>query len=137
MSVFGTMAWVLDRVDIRTQRELRCVLRSYERRLDARLIALYATGPSAPRGLLLEHHGDDAIMPRPFPLISSSVASYETVHGADGDDHEAVVHRIRIGRGLPPLGIVVVDMDAEGPAALNAVEDCADEVEEIVVRAIE
>lgn len=134
--IFRSVDWILERLDVRAQREMRRVLRTYEQALDARLVAVFATGPSAPHGVLMEYHGDDAVMPRPFPFIASSIPSHETVACVDGDEHAAVVHRFRIGRGLPALGIVVLDVGALGPTVLDAVEECADKIEDIVVRAI-
>ncbi len=116
------------------QLKLREQLRRLRDEADATLAVLFMVG--VVDALLLEYAGDRRLVPTPLPRDVPPVPSLEILRCADGDDHDVVLHAVRIGRGWPALGLAVVDGAAPPPALLDVVEDAGARIEASVVRAI-
>lgn len=128
----GTGDWLLVRIDPRTALKLRKELRRLQRDLDAIFVGLWV---STTRGdVLVEYAGEHAIAPESCPFIASTVPSFETVRGADGDDYAAVLHRPRLGRDMPRLSLLAMMND--DAAAFDVVEEAGERLEAILVEAL-
>lgn len=130
----GTGDWLLARIDARVELKLRKELRRLQHDLDAIFAGLWV---ATTRGdILVEFAGEIAVAPSSCPFVHTSVPTFETFVGADGLQHDAVVHRPRLGRGMPRLDLLVVDAAGADSAALfDAVESGSERVEEILVDA--
>lgn len=132
----STAEWLLGKLDLHAQLELRRVLRELDRRSDARMVSVWVIElDGTPR--LVEYAGDDAVRPRALPRATESVPSYATLTCRGGEAHEAVVHRVRLGRGMPSVLLVLVDAHLHGPGPMKLVEDYGERVEQIIVDAVE
>lgn len=76
------------------QLALRKEMRRLEREADARLVVLRLPAGFGTSSMVVEHAGDDAVMPRRYPELISTVPSYEVAMCGDGEEHDALVHRI-------------------------------------------
>lgn len=127
----STAAWLLARVGPRVELQLRNLLRSLEREADARLVSLHVVDGFGTH--LLEFAGDDAIMPTALPWNTSSVPSFVTVRCRDRESRAALAHRVRLGRGMPRVLLVVLDSIETTPELMDQVEDVGARVEEVLV----
>ena len=130
----GSIESLLTVISPRLEIKIRGQLRRLERDTDSTLVVLWIID-GGPR-CVLEFSGEIAARPLRFPDIESTVPSYSTVVDRDGHSHDAVIHSVRLGRGMPGLGLAVVDFGcAPGAALLDAVEDYGEAVAEMVVEA--
>ena len=135
MIVPGSIAAVLDALTLRAQLDLRTELRELRTVADAMLAVLWLTDGG--RTELLEYAGDRTLLPLPLPQITSSVPTFENVRCRDHDEHPAVVHAVRIGRGMLAAGLLLVDAHLPPPRLVDAVEGAGARAEKIIVRALE
>lgn len=131
----GSAEWLLARIDAHVALMLRKELRRIQRDLDAVFAGLWLT---TTRGdVLVEFAGEVAFAPPNCPLVQATVPIFEEYVSADGLQHEAVVHRPRLGRGMPRLALLIADPRGHGnPVVFDAVEASGERVEEILVAAI-
>ncbi|MGE0790071.1 MAG: hypothetical protein AB7S26_30640 [Sandaracinaceae bacterium] len=131
----GTGDWLLASIDARVELRLRKELRSAQRDLDAVFAGLWVT---TIRGdVLVEFAGELAVAPEGCPLVHTTIPTFETFVGVDGLHHDAVIHRPRLGRGMPRLSVLVADPAGMSSAELfDAVEASTERVEEILVAAL-
>lgn len=131
----GTGDWLLARVDARTELNLRKELRRLQREVGLLFVGLWV---SSTRGdVLIEFSGESATAPQRYPFITTSVPTLDSFRGLDGVDHDAVVYRPRLGRGMPHLGLLAADVRGlEASGLYDAMEQLGDAVEEILVSAI-
>ncbi|MFO0684927.1 MAG: hypothetical protein U0234_22910 [Sandaracinus sp.] len=128
----NTAEHLLSRIDARTELKLRRELRRLQRDVGLLFVGLWV---SSTRGdVLIEFAGESAIAPQRYPFITTSAPTLEPFRGSDGEDHEAVVYRPRLGRGMPQLGLLAADVRGLDASPLyDAVEGTGDAVEEILV----
>lgn len=131
----GTAAWLLARVGPRVELQLRNLLRGLEREADARLVSLHVVDGFGTH--LLEFAGDDAIMPTALPWNTSSVPSFVDVRCRDRESRTALVHRVRLGRGMPRALLVVLESIETTPALVELAEDVGARIEEVLVATVE
>lgn len=137
LTIPGTLDWLNARLDLRGRRELRAILRRLERACDARLAVLWASETYA-KNAVIEYSGDDAVMPPALPELASSIPSREVLRDRHGEQHDAVVHKIRLGGGVPILGAAIVVPGVEDPNELfDAIERAGAAVEGVLVEAVE
>lgn len=131
----GAGDWLLARIDARAELKLRKELRRLQREVGLLFVGLWV---SSTRGdILIEFSGEAAIAPQRYPFVSSSVPTLEVFRGSDGEEHDAVLYRPRLGRGMPPLGLLAADVRGlDGSALFDTVEQLGDAVEEILVGAL-
>lgn len=127
--------WLLARIDARTELRLRRALRGLQRDIGLLFVGLWVTTTSG--DVLIEFSGESAVAPRRYPFVLTNSPTLESFGGPDGTDHEAVVYRPRIGRGMPRLGLLAADVRGlDAPALYDAVERLGDTVEEILVSVV-
>lgn len=133
----GTRQWLLARLDLRVLFALRTELRALVAMTDASYAGLFITRAPGPSTDELEWAGEHVLGPRALPELRSTMPSFGDVVCRDGDARHSVIHRVRLGRQMPQLGLSVVD---PGPGAASSVfevvELSAHRLEEIVVTAI-
>jgi hypothetical protein len=131
----GTGDWLLARIDVRVELQLRRELRRLQRDLDAVFAGLWVATISG--DVLVEFAGEMAVAPAQCPFVEPTVPTFETFVGADGTHHDAVVHRPRLGRGMPRLSMLVADAARTEAAELfDAIESSAERIEDILVGAV-
>ncbi|MBZ0121180.1 MAG: hypothetical protein K8H88_29565 [Sandaracinaceae bacterium] len=131
----GTREWVrttfTPRVELRLRKELRALLRT----TDARAVALWH--PRDRDADLITFAGDLDAVPEQAVERRSSVPSFQDVRLRDGSREVAVVHGVRLGRGLPSLTLAAVACGVDRSTDLfDAVELVGEALEEIVVSAL-
>lgn len=131
----GTGDWLLARIDARVELKLRKELRRLQREVGLLFVGLWV---SSTRGdVLIEFSGESAIAPQRYPFVTTSVPTQEVFRGSDGEEHDAVLYRPRLGRGMPQLGLLAADVRGLDVSALfDAVEQLGDDVEDILVAAL-
>lgn len=130
----GTGDWLLARVDARVELKLRKELRRLQRDLDAIFVGLWVAATRS--DVLLEFAGEIAIAPSRCPSVSSTAPSFETLLCADGAEHDAIVHRPRLGRRMPQIVLAAVETGvAAAPVLFDVVEDSGERIEELLVGA--
>lgn len=128
----GTGDWLLARIDARAELKLRKELRRLQHDLDAVFVGLWVA--TARGDVLVEFAGEIAVAPPSCPFVHTTVPTFETFVGADGLQHDAVVHRPRLGRGMPRLDLLVADAgELEARALFDAAAGSAERLEEILV----
>lgn len=135
MVIPGTIAEVLGALTLRAQLDLRTELRELRVAADAMLVAVWLVDSG--RTELLEYAGDRTLLPTPLPQITSSVPTFEPIRCRDHDEHPGVVHALRIGRGMPAAGLLLVDAHLPPPRLVDEVEGAGARAEKIIVRALE
>lgn len=137
LTIPRTLDWLNARLDLRGHRELRAILRSLERECDARLAVLWASETYA-KNAVVEFSGDDAVMPPTLPELASSIPSRDVLRDRYGEQHDAVIHKIRLGGGVPTLGAAIVVPGEEDPERLfDAIERAGEAIERALVEAVE
>lgn len=132
-----TAEWLREKLDLRGQHQIRAVLRGLERSCDARLVVLWASEGYTSKHVV-DFYGDDAVLPPELPDLASSVPSREVVQDKHGEEHDAVVFKIRVGKEVPTLGLAIVVPGVEEAAPLfDAVEAAGEQVESIIVDAVD
>ena len=129
----GTSAWLVARVDLCAQVKLRAELRGLQRMLDASFIGLWVGHEDA---LLLAFAGEAQLAPSPYPILTSSLPSHESVRDRTGASHDALVYPPQLGHGMPRSGLVVIGSECEVPTVFDAMEACGAKLERIVARAV-
>lgn len=130
----GTAGAVVAAVDLKTGLALRNELRRLRDRADALLAVLFIT--SHERRDVLEYAGDRAVMPRPMPMVTSSVPTFEMLPCADAATHDAGLHMIRLGRGWPALGLALVSPARPAPELTDAMEEYGARLESALTRSL-
>lgn len=128
----GTGDWLLERIDARVELKLRKELRRLQHDLDAVFAGLWV---ATTRGdVLVEFAGEIAVAPSSCPFVHTSVPTFETFVGADGLQYDAVVHRPRLGRGMPHLGLLVANAaEIAANVLFDAVAASGERIEEALV----
>jgi hypothetical protein len=128
----GTPERLLARIDAKSSLKLRRVLRGLCRELDAMFAGLWTT-TSAHGDVLIEYAGEISYAPAIYPYVSTSQPTFDRVRAADTCEHDAVLHRPRLGRGQPTLGLIVVSFgDMSANVIYDIVEHFADEIEGVL-----
>lgn len=130
----GSRDWLVHRaLDLKGQFALRCILRKLRRDADCMLAVLWITDVAQPE--LLEYAGEPALIPAPFPILESSLASV-SVRTRHGDGHLLLGTHVRIGRGMPVLAVGMVDHGISLPGGLALIEDAVEKLEEALVTSV-
>lgn len=128
----GSAEWLMARVNAPVALALRKELRRLQRESGVLFAGLWVTTSSG--NTLIEHAGEPTIAPAVYPFVSASVPTLESFCGSDGDEHEAVLYRPRLGRRMPQLGLLAADVRGLEAANLyDAIERAGDAVEAILV----
>jgi hypothetical protein len=127
-----SVAAILSNLAASTQLEVRGLLRTARRDLDAMFVGAWLV-TVADQGDRLEYAGDHRAGPARIPIAESEVASFTTVVDSYQQSHEAVVCGGRLGRGMPRLVVAAVTPGMSGRLVLDAVEDLAWAIERVVV----
>ncbi|MCZ7679832.1 MAG: hypothetical protein M5U28_14135 [Sandaracinaceae bacterium] len=140
MSVLGLLGHtperLLARIDARVQLKLRKELRRLQRDAGLLFVGLWVTR-TAHGDVLVEFGGESVVAPQRYPVVATNMPTLDTFRGADGEEHEAVLYRPRLGRGMPRLGLLAADVRGlHAPPLYDAIEQLGDAVEEILVEAI-
>ena len=130
----GTSEWLLARVNVRVEIKLRKELRRLQREMDATVAGLWVDAGRAE--VLVEFAGEIGVAPERCPYVTTTVPTFETFVGADGTEHDAVVHRPRLGRAGPGLRLLVADAALDAAARFDAVAASGERIEEILVAAL-
>lgn len=129
----GTVGWLTSRIDLRTEHAIRKELRALEREADAALVVLYVPVGVGSREVIASA-GEFATMPIRLPEIDSTKPSFETVRVDAGTRELAVVHQVTVGRRVVKMVLAVIAPGVEpNGALLDAVEDCAARIEDVLV----
>lgn len=131
----GTTPWLRAIVTPRVEHRVRRMLRRLERAADARVAVLWCSQGRDDE--VIAFSGDYSAVPKPFPYLRATVPTYDDFLLECGERATAVVHVVQLGKGLPMLRLAAI---APGPVQsttlFEAIEDCADGIEEIVVAAM-
>lgn len=133
----GTAAWLTSRIDLRTERRIRKVLRTLERAADARLVVVWMRNDRGDAEVIASA-GDFAAMPACPRELESTKPSYAELQLNDGSHELAVTHQVVVGRRIAKLALVVIAPGVTpNEALLDLVERTAEAVEEVVVDAVD
>jgi hypothetical protein len=131
----GSPGWVISIFRPKLELKVRRELAKLEHAVEASAVVLWLPGGTRPDEVIT-FVGDRDVLPRRFEHLQSAVASYIDVV-IDGVQEEAVVCGVRLGRGLPTLGLAAICPGRYASAELlHAVRGTGEMVEEIVVEAL-
>lgn len=131
----GTKPWLRATFTPKVELRARKALRVLERSADARATAFWISSGHGDE--LIAFTGDRSAIPRRFPHVDATVPTYEEFVLECRERIPAVVHAVQLGKGLPMMRVAAI---APGPAdsarLFDAIEDCAERLEEITVAAL-
>lgn len=133
MLIPGSVNWLLDAVDAGVQLDIRDQLRRLRADIDGVFVGVWFVDPPHQ---LLEHCGDRRFAPTKYPELDAGVPSLETIVSADSTKHVAIAHLVRLGRGMPCLGLVAVDAHLQPPKLIDVIDDAGARIERIIVKAL-